>query len=733
MLPTSISASTHKRNLQYIWETIGAKITGTGLVRISADGGQTYPKYTETTAPTQLPTAPTASRIYAQNPTTGEWETRCIVFDLDAKKHHTTQDVTHDAHKLTTALTHAGIKTIQDISPTGGRHIYIPLNKPIPGPTAINLLDRIKAHLNLTTCDITPMRGYKSGLIRTPAAPHKTGGHQTLTTPHTQATHTLTHPNPTTLITTYLNTLPPTPKPPTHPTPKPETTPHPNPTQKLNHNWKTYAQTGKHTHLKNAQGKPYPSPSEARLGFLAYLHRTGHTHQTTLKNITNGTWPALTHTYNKYQPTQRQNLINHEWTLATTNPNGTPRTHTPKPPKNPIHYLLRQTTPTWATKPQNSRKKDHQTAIRQWWTLTETHGTTLYGGTQTALTTRLTLKALAARAHQHGNTTFPCSHRTLRLYTGLSLGTIQKTIKHLLNQKNPLIQLTHQGKLNTPNTYRLTIPNTHQKLAQTPYKKGPITPLPKAFYTLNKAAWFIYNTYTTPKTKHTHQELTKKTGISARRITATLKTLVTEGFLEETTKAGKKAWKIYKWCDLEELAWWTDGLVAYNELNDEITKQQKQWKKKCLDYHLSMKYVYTKFKKGINSLRGIDTGIYLCTNMNSKVQRTRRGVLERRVPTPCSVGTNPNPRLLSPATPTSTWGTIPATSLAKSVPGVSSGSPSSSSFTCSFRLLLSEGRWTSKLRLLRTFSAREPPTTPATYLALGSLGTATMLLREGKP
>ena len=628
MLPTSISASTHKRNLQYIWETIGAKITGTGLVRISADGGQTYPKHTETTAPTQLPTAPTASRIYTQNPTTGEWETRCIVFDLDAKKHHTTQDVTHDAHKLTTALTHAGIKTIQDISPTGGRHIYIPLNTPIPGPTAINLLDRIKAHLNLTTCDITPMRGYKSGLIRTPATPHKTGGHQTLTTPHTQATHTLTHPNPTTLITTYLNTLPPIKPAATKPS-QPETTPHTQTTQKLNHNWKTYAQTGKHTHLKNAQGKPYPSPSEARLGFLAYLHRTGHTHQTTLKNITNGTWPALTHTYNKYQPTERQNLINHEWTLATTNPNGTPRTHTPKPPKNPIHYLLRQTTPTWATKPQNSRKKDHQTVIRQWWPLTETHGTTLYGGTQTALTTRLTLKALAARAHQHGNTTFPCSHRTLRLYTGLSLGTIQKTLKHLLNQKNPLIQLTHQGKLNTPNTYRLTIPNTHQKLAQTPYKKGPITPLPKAFYTLNKAAWFIYNTYTTPKTKHTHQELTKKTGISARRITATLKTLVTEGFLEETTKAGKKAWKIYKWCDLDELAWWTDGLVAYSEINDEITKQQKQWKKKCLDYHLSMKYVYTKFKKGINSLRGIDTGIYLCTNMNSKVQRTRRGVLER--------------------------------------------------------------------------------------------------------
>ena len=485
-----------------------------------------------------------------------------------------------------------------------------------------------------------------------------------------------------------------------------------------------FAQTGKHTHLKNAQGKPYPSPSEARLGFLAYLHRTGHTHQTTLKNITNNTWPALTHTYNKYQPTERQNLINHEWTLATTNPNGTPRTHTPKPPKNPIHYLLRQTTPTWATKPQNSRKKDHQTAIRQWWTLTETHGTTLYGGTQTALTTRLTLKALAARAHQHGNTTFPCSHRTLRLYTGLSLGTIQKTLKHLLNQKNPLIQLTHQGKLNTPNTYRLTIPNTHQKLAQTPYKKGPITPLPKAFYTLNKAAWFIYNTYTTPKTKQTHQELTKKTGISARRITATLKTLVAEGFLEETTKAGKKAWKIYKWCDLEELAWWTDGLVAYNEINDEITKQQKQWKKKCLSYHLSMKYVYTKFKKGINSLRGIGTGICLYTNMNSKVQRTRRGVLERVT---CSDAN------LAPTNATATrkpWTNSTATPPTGSTAPVASssllsssllGAPSSSS---AHVLVLGS---TVKSPHRKTLYVEEPATTVATSPDPGLPGTPTSL------
>ena len=630
------------------WATIGAHITQTNLARISADNGNTYPKSTETTTPTTLPAAPTASRIYIQTPT-GEWATHCIVFDLDAKKHHTPEDVTNDAHKLTTALATAGIETITDTSPTGGRHVYIPSHHRIPGPLAQDLVDRLKAHLNLTTCDITPMRGYRSGIIRTPGSPHKNGGHQTLITPLSEAHRILEQGNRTINFAHYACTLPVAiknnPIDPTIYEPNTDTSP----AAALQHGWDTYARTGRYTHLKTAKGHRYPSASEARLGFLAYLYRTGYDYPTLHKHIQNNTWPALTDAYTKYSPEERTRLITREWALATTE-HSTRRARTPKTPANPIHYLLRTTTAPWATKASNSRKRDRQTAIRQWATLTETHGTALYGGSEAALSLRLVLKALATQAYRAGSTVFTCSYRTIRLYTGLSLGTIRNVLTRLLNEETPLLKLAYQGSMNRPNTYRLLIPDTHAQLATTSYIKGIISPLPQAFYALDKAAWFIFNTFTR-RNKHTLAELACITGISARRVARVARVLVAEGFLAETVKAGAKAWRMDRWCDLEELAFWTDGSVAYAELNDQVTAQQRQWRKSCFRYRALQDCVYTKYRTETMFLRGSSlklSGIFRCTDLNSKVQRTRRGVEERY--RPCSDASDP-PSRTSPSPP----------------------------------------------------------------------------------
>lgn len=691
MINSIVRSRTDKSNPKLEWESIGAHIMRTGLARISEDNGETYPKATEAPTPQTLPAAPTAARIYTQTPD-GEWVTHCLVFDLDAKKHHGPEDVAHDAHKLTDALAEAGIETITDTSPSGGRHIYVPSLQPIAGHLAQDIVDRLKAHLQLTTCDITPMRGYRSGIIRTPGSPHKHGGHQSLITPLTDALHILERGNRSIDFAAYVHALPVAIKskridPAIY---EPNADPS---AAALSYGWKRYATTGTFRHLKTAKGGRYPSASEARLGFLAYLHRAGYDYPTIRRNTRTGTWPALADAYSKYSPEERECLMTREWALAVTE-HGTRRARTQKAPVNPVHYLLRATTPIWATKKTNSRKRDRQTAIRQWATVTDVHGTELYGGSEAALSLRLVLKALSAQAYRSGSTVFTCSYRTLRLYTGLSLGTIRNVMTRLLTEENPLLELAYHGGMNRPNSYRLIIPETHAQLATTAYIKGIISPLPQAFYGLDKAAWFIFHTFTR-RNKRTLAELIRLTGISARRVARVVKMLVSENFLAETIKGGVKAWCMDQWCDLEELAFWTDGSMAYAQLNAEVTEQQSQWRQKCIRYYRTMKdSLYTKGSTEPNVYRGLSLKLIvsssrLCADLNSKVQRTRRGDTKGSTQ-PCSGAPDPlppkSPPLSRPATPTWTPAPTRPSSSAASAAGPSpASSPSRSRRSGSLR------------------------------------------------
>ena len=85
-----------------------------------------------------------------------------------------------------------------------------------------------------------------------------------------------------------------------------------------------------------------------------------------------------------------------------------------------------------------------------------------------------------------------------------------------------------------------------------------------------------------------------------------VKVLVSENFLAETVKGGVKAWCVDQWCDLEELAFWTDGSMAYAQLNAEVTEQQSRWRDKCIRYYRTMKdSIYTKYSTEPNVYRGL--------------------------------------------------------------------------------------------------------------------------------
>jgi DNA primase len=104
--------------------------------------------------------------------------TLCI--DLDTSK-ALQSVVDDDARRLGSILEGCGIRYIADYSPSGGRHLYIPLAERMEAPAARELIEalaRIAASL-----DPSPHQNVTDGCIRVPGSVHKRGGHQTLVTP----------------------------------------------------------------------------------------------------------------------------------------------------------------------------------------------------------------------------------------------------------------------------------------------------------------------------------------------------------------------------------------------------------------------------------------------------------------------------------------------------------------------------------------------------------------------
>lgn len=134
-----------------------------------------------------LPAAPAAVLIHNVD---GSVRTLCL--DLDTSKARKSV-VDGDAAQLAELLTAAGLAFVEDRSPSGGRHIYVPLQEPIPAAEARELVEALT--LRASSLDPGPHQNVTDGCIRVPGSAHKYGGHQTLITPLSDAYATLTRRN----------------------------------------------------------------------------------------------------------------------------------------------------------------------------------------------------------------------------------------------------------------------------------------------------------------------------------------------------------------------------------------------------------------------------------------------------------------------------------------------------------------------------------------------------------
>ena len=166
------------------WRAVTPLIAGTPHVRISRDGGRTYPARYAGPLPADPPDQPCTVPVYDPASGTG----RMLALDLDPAR----GDVDRQAAELVQLLEHHGARVLADVSPSGGRHLFVLFSAPLPWR---ELRDAARAFAQRhPAVDPAPMSSL-GGQISPPGARHKSGGWRLLSMPLAAATAAAGHPN----------------------------------------------------------------------------------------------------------------------------------------------------------------------------------------------------------------------------------------------------------------------------------------------------------------------------------------------------------------------------------------------------------------------------------------------------------------------------------------------------------------------------------------------------------
>ena len=165
------------------WRAVTPSLAGTPHVRISRDGGRTYPARHARPLPAEPPDQPCTVPVYDPGAAAGQM----LAIDLDVSR----GDVDHQAAGLGQLLERLGARYVADVSPSAGRHVYVLFAAALPWR---ELRDVARAlALRFPSIDTAPMSSL-GGQISPPGARHKSGGWRLLSSPEA-ASAAVRHPS----------------------------------------------------------------------------------------------------------------------------------------------------------------------------------------------------------------------------------------------------------------------------------------------------------------------------------------------------------------------------------------------------------------------------------------------------------------------------------------------------------------------------------------------------------
>ena len=480
---------------EVVWARLAPRLAARGRVRISRDGGRNYPRRYERRVTTVLPAQPAALLVYDD-----QGCAPVFVVDLDAKDAR--GRVERDFRALTGLLERAGLRSwFSDHSPSGGRHVYVPLAQPVPFTEARQVAELLGRRLS--SADPSPLRSIASGCLRPPGARHRTGGHQVLEGTLEDAERALDHPNEPAAWRRFADELG------RHAGPlvagaseQPRTAPGDGPRGDVDEDAASVALTPLpgHTHPSedfertartgDYDTSKYASPSEARQAVLWAATATGWALVDVARRLEDGTWPGLASFYARYAPHHRHKALSRDWLRAAAFEKRRREAHG----KSPVR--LRTTSPHKTHRGQASEPRNEVGGptvnqwVREWLTAVE-----LLHGPESDLGVRAVLYALAEAAILTSRLTVEHGNRSLAIATGLDHSTVGRILKRLQNEPSDraLLQLVKPAHGVYANLYELRIPPLlAPACAAKPWRPGRIYAIRPAFRELGLPAAFVY-------------------------------------------------------------------------------------------------------------------------------------------------------------------------------------------------------------------------------------------------
>ena len=568
MLPDTFSASTHSvahvpchATPSEAW-VLAPLIAGQPFYRIGRWIGSRFqfprPKVPQAIT-TTLPASPAAVLIHG---TDGSVSTLCL--DLDTSK-ALKSVVDTDAARLRTLLYECGVIFVEDFSPSGGRHLYIPLQQPLSASEARELVEALA--FTAPSLDPSPHQNITDGCIRVPGSAHKSGGHQTLITNLAAAYHIMRRRNSAAALQRLRAALAPELRrrrelkekliktaaraQTAGKAPMPETAGSESPLRRT-------ARTGVYETAR------YKSPSEARLAVLNHLVTCGWSLEQVRSEL-GSQFPGLAALYGNAAKQAR--LLDREWANATAWIQKNPSTRRGERPA-----LINDTS---LPKPTGGASKPSSAAIHQ---LVNDLENVLYAVLdhrlkergREGLSLRLMLRAFLGYMRTKETNILDVGCRTLAVALGKHHATVARLLPVLAANTEGIVTKIEEAHYKTADVYLLELPEQFQQLAQElSWRKGRIHGVRPIFRALGDPAALVYEAIERGRHSPTTADIHRSTGLSRNAAGKALTEMASLGMIHRD--GGR--WKITAASNLTQLA---IRLGVMDDVQEHIRRNRKE-------------------------------------------------------------------------------------------------------------------------------------------------------------
>jgi DNA-binding transcriptional ArsR family regulator len=527
------------------WAALAPILAGQPRVRLSRDAGKTYPQKYERALTEALPTFPAAVRIFGKDGT-------CAAIFLDFDSSVAGIDwVEADVRAVQTWLHSVGARWIEDYSPNGGRHVYIPLEHRVTFTEARDLVEALGTRFR--SLDKTPHQNLLHGCMRTPGSPHKRGGHQELAMSLSMAYDIARRPNSFDVwaamnadLVGEINAVRALRLEQTF-TPVTEEAPAVNhPVGRMSRVMQVMAQTGLY------DSNRYATDSDARQAIVTGAAAAGLQLVDVERRMMQGTWPGLASFYARYASRHRVPALRRDWinAVAYLSKNQSTGKGKHNVRRSPTSQPNTQPPALKGLNPISSNPDAEHRFIRTWRNALRIREVN-YQESRIGMARRMVLRSLGEAAHMTASRFIEFGVRSVAVATGLDHTTVALHLKALRSEKDPLITLVEEARGTKGDLYMLTVPEELKTEAEeAAWQKGKIHALRPAFRELGLPAAFVYEALEHSPAQPI-AELVRITRLSRSAVNEALEILAAWNLVART---GGKSWSVVASTSLKQLA-----------------------------------------------------------------------------------------------------------------------------------------------------------------------------------